>query len=150
MRVIPIMFEHMYRHARLWLQTDLGVVAALALSLGWFVYRMIVHQSIDVPTAITVIGFDLVFIIERAHARETKAIHLKLDELLAALPGASNRLIKAEEASESALHLAHHALHEISAEHDVHAAFSIEHTGFFDENELVPPRTHESPHAKSA
>ncbi|HEY9757490.1 MAG TPA: low affinity iron permease family protein [Oculatellaceae cyanobacterium] len=141
------MFDHLYRHARILLQTDLGLVAALVLCFGWFAYRLIMHQNIDVPTSVTVLGFAMVFLIERAHAREAKAIHLKLDELLAALPGASNRLIKAEEAPESALHLAHHALHEISAEHDVHAAFSIEHTGFFDQNELVPPRYQDPSHS---
>jgi low affinity Fe/Cu permease len=144
------MLEHINRHARILLQTDLGLVAALALSFGWFAYRLFVHQAIDVSTSVTVIGFVMVFFIERAHAREAKAIHLKLDELLAALPGASNRLIKAEEASEAALQIAHHALHERAGEHDVHAAFSIEHTNFFDENELVPSRTPESTQAKSA
>jgi len=39
----------------------------------------------------------MVFLIQRAQNKDAPAIHLKLDELVAALHGASNRLVSAED-----------------------------------------------------
>jgi low affinity Fe/Cu permease len=49
----------------------------------------------------------MVFILQRAQNRDTKAIHVKLDELIAAIEGASNRVIKAEEAPDHVLEEIH-------------------------------------------
>ncbi|HEY9684347.1 MAG TPA: low affinity iron permease family protein [Drouetiella sp.] len=138
------MIEWIRRHSKIFLQSDFGIVVALLLSFIWSAQRLSAHQDIDLPTVVSFLGFVLLFLIERTHAQDMKAIHLKLDELLAALPGASNRLIKAEEAPESVLHLAHHALHEVASERAAHEPVSIEHSGFFEEHELIQtesPRT---------
>lgn len=121
------------------LQSDIGIVVALVVTLGWLSHRLLTHHEIELPTAVTLLGFLLLFIIERDHAREMKAIQLKLDELLAAQPGASNRLIRAEEASENVLHLAHEALHDIALTKAAHEAVSIEHSNFFKENDITAP-----------
>jgi len=48
-------------------------------------------------TVTTLVTFLMVFLIQHAQNRETRAMQLKLDELVAAMEGASNRLIDAEE-----------------------------------------------------
>jgi low affinity Fe/Cu permease len=45
----------------------------------------------------------MVFLIQRSQNKDALAIHLKLNELVAALEGASNRLIDVEELSEKEL-----------------------------------------------
>ena len=48
-------------------------------------------------------GVKVVFLIQRSQNKDTLAIHLKLNELVAALQGASNRLIEVEGLSEREL-----------------------------------------------
>ena len=43
----------------------------------------------------------MVFLIERAQNKDSAAIHLKLNEIVAGLEGASNRLINVEELPEA-------------------------------------------------
>ena len=45
----------------------------------------------------------MVFMIQRAQNKDSQAVHLKLNELVAAVKGASNRLINAEGLSEDEL-----------------------------------------------
>jgi len=49
----------------------------------------------------------MVFLIQRAQNKESKAVQLKLNELIAAMDGASNRLVGVEELSEGELHHLH-------------------------------------------
>ena len=66
-----------------------------------------IHSFINDMT--TMFTFMMVFILQRAQNRDTKAIHVKLDELIAAVEGASNRVIKAEEAPDHVLEEIHEA-----------------------------------------
>jgi low affinity Fe/Cu permease len=50
-----------------------------------------------INTGTTIITFLMVFLIQRAQNKETAAMQLKLNELVAALKGASNRLIDLED-----------------------------------------------------
>jgi low affinity Fe/Cu permease len=56
-----------------------------------------------INTGTTIVTFWMVFLIQRAQNKDAQAIHLKLDELIAAVRGASNRLINAEKLSEEDL-----------------------------------------------
>lgn len=60
-----------------------------------------------INTATTIITFLMVFLIQRAQNKDSKAIHLKLNELVAAVQGASNRLINVESLSEEELTTLH-------------------------------------------
>ncbi|HEY3171813.1 MAG TPA: low affinity iron permease family protein, partial [Thermoanaerobaculia bacterium] len=51
--------------------------------------------------------FLMVFLIQQTQNKDTKAIELKLNELVAAVEGASNRLIDVEDLSESELDTLH-------------------------------------------
>ncbi len=50
-----------------------------------------------INTGTTIITFLMVFIIQQSQNKDTIAIHLKLNELIAATKGASNRLIDVED-----------------------------------------------------
>ena len=53
-----------------------------------------------VNTGTTIITFLMVFLIQRSQNKDARAIHVKLNELVAAVSGASNRLIDVEALSE--------------------------------------------------
>ena len=56
-----------------------------------------------INTGTTVITFLMVFLIQHAQNKDSVAVHLKLNELLAATIGASNRLVSIEELTEEEL-----------------------------------------------
>ncbi len=56
-----------------------------------------------INTSTTIVTFLMVFIIQHAQNREMHAVQLKLNELVAAMKGASNRLIDVEDLSEGEL-----------------------------------------------
>jgi low affinity Fe/Cu permease len=60
-----------------------------------------------VNTGTTIVTFLMVFLIQRAQNKDSRALHLKLNELLAALDGASNRLLNVEDLSEDQLKTLH-------------------------------------------
>jgi len=49
----------------------------------------------------------MVFLIQRAQNNDARAIHLKLNEVVAAVHGASNRLINVEDLTEDEVRLLH-------------------------------------------
>ena len=49
----------------------------------------------------------MVFLIQRTQNKDSLALHLKLNEIVAAMQGASNRLIDVESLSEQELNLLH-------------------------------------------
>ena len=60
-----------------------------------------------INTGTTIVTFLMVFLIQRSQNKDSMAIQLKLNELVAALKGASNRLIDIEELSEEELNVLH-------------------------------------------
>jgi len=88
-----------------------GSTPALFLALGvivvWGLVGPIFHYSdtwqLVINTGTTIVTFVMVFLIQRSQNKEALAIHLKLNEIVAALDGASNRLIEAEGFSEREL-----------------------------------------------
>lgn len=58
-----------------------------------------------INTGTTIITFLMVFLIQRSQNKDAIATQLKLNELVAAVKGASNRLIDVEELSEQELHV---------------------------------------------
>jgi low affinity Fe/Cu permease len=67
-----------------------------------------------INTGTTIITFLMVFLIQRAQNKDALAIQLKLDELVAAVQGASNRLIAVEELSEKELNALHRHYHRLA------------------------------------
>lgn len=83
-----------------------------------------------INTGTTVVTFLMVFLIQRAQNKESLAVQLKLNEIVAALEGASNRLIDIENLSEaelSVIHRHYHTLAQIAKhESDIGRSHSIE------------------------
>src|SRR6476620_4522255 len=98
-------FARMARRATDWSGTTLAFFLAVLLIVVWAVTRPL-FDSFDtwqlvINTLTTIITFLMVFLIQRAQNKDSRAIHLKLNELVAATLGASNRLLNAEEFSEA-------------------------------------------------
>ena len=60
-----------------------------------------------INTGTTIVTFLMVFLIQRSQNKDSRAVHLKLNELVAAVQGASNRLINVEELTEAEVHMLH-------------------------------------------
>ena len=84
---------------------------ALAFVLAWALTGPLFHFSqgwqMVINTGTTIATFLMVFLIQRAQNKESRAIQLKLNEVVASHEGASNRLVGAEELSEEDLRVLH-------------------------------------------
>jgi low affinity Fe/Cu permease len=60
-----------------------------------------------INTGTTIVTFLMVFLIQRAQNKDARAVHLKLNELVAAVKGASNRLINVEGLTEEEIQALH-------------------------------------------
>ncbi len=60
-----------------------------------------------INTGTTIVTFLMVFLIQKSQNKDSKAIHLKLNELLASIPRASNRMVDIEDLSEEELDRLH-------------------------------------------
>jgi low affinity Fe/Cu permease len=85
-------------------------VAALAV-LIWMVTGPFFHYSdtwqLTINTGTTIVTFLMVFLIQRSQNKDALAVQLKLNEIVAAIEGASNRLISVEDLSENELKILH-------------------------------------------
>jgi low affinity Fe/Cu permease len=85
--------------------TAVGVLLVWALSGPLFGFSQ--TWQLLVNTGTTIATFLMVFLIQRAQNKESLALHVKLNELLASQQGASNRLINAEDLSEDEIRELH-------------------------------------------
>lgn len=80
---------------------------AVLIIIVWGATGPLFHYSdtwqLVINTGTTIVTFLMVFLIQRNQNKDSRAVHLKLNELVAALKGASNRLIDAEELTEAEL-----------------------------------------------
>lgn len=91
-----------------WATRNSGSSAAFALAFGIVIIWAATGPIFDfsntwqlvINTGTTIVTFLMVFLIQRAQNKDGLAIQLKLNELIAALRGASNRLINVEDLSE--------------------------------------------------
>jgi len=92
-----------------------GTSTAFALAVSTILIWLITGQYFDysntwqlvIDTGTTIVTFLMVFLIQRSQNKDSQAIHLKLNELVAAVRGASNRLINVEELTEAEVHMLH-------------------------------------------
>ncbi len=84
-----------------------GFSLALLVVVVWAFTGPMFHFSetwqLVINTGTTIVTFLMVFLIQRTQNKDSLALHLKLNELVAAVQGASNRLIDVESLSESDL-----------------------------------------------
>jgi low affinity Fe/Cu permease len=94
-----------------WTGSSLAFALAVLLILAWLASGPLFHYSdtwqLVINTGTTVITFLMVFLIQRTQNKDSQAIHLKLNEIVAAIEGASNRLVDVEDLSEEELAALH-------------------------------------------
>jgi low affinity Fe/Cu permease len=78
---------------------------ALAVVVAWLITGPLFNFSdtwqLVINTGTTIVTFLMVFLIQRAQNKDALALHLKLNEIVAAMEGASNRLIDVEDLDEA-------------------------------------------------
>jgi low affinity Fe/Cu permease len=94
-----------------WTGGSVAFAVACLVILAWAVTGPLFHYSdtwqLVINTGTTIVTFLMVFLIQRSQNKDAVALHLKLNEIVAALEGASNRLINVEDLSESEVRLLH-------------------------------------------
>jgi low affinity Fe/Cu permease len=84
--------------------TSLAFMLAVTVIVVWAItgplFRFSDTWQLVINTGTTIVTFLMVFLIQRAQNKDALAIHLKLNEIVAAMEGASNRLIDVEDLSE--------------------------------------------------
>lgn len=110
-RKIRRSWEKFARQATQWTGRPSAFAIAVAIIVVWLATGPIFHYSdtwqLVINTGTTVVTFLMVFLIQHAQNKDTRAIELKLNELVAAMPGASNRMIDVEALSEQELDTLH-------------------------------------------
>ena len=90
-----------------WTGSTTAFASAVGVIVVWAVLGPVFGYSdtwqLVINTGTTIVTFLMVFLIQRSQNKDALAIHLKLNELVAVLEGASNRLIDVEELSEQEL-----------------------------------------------
>jgi len=102
-------FEKIAHFASVFSGSTYAFLGALSIILIWIITGPYFNFSdtwqLVINTGTTIVTFLMVFLIQRTQNKDSKAIHLKLNELVAALDGPSNRLIDAEGLSEDELEI---------------------------------------------
>ena len=91
--------------------TSTAFILACLVILIWITTGPLFHFSdtwqLVINTGTTIVTFMMVFLIQRSQNKDALAIHLKLNEIVAALEGASNRLIDVEDLTEAEIKTLH-------------------------------------------
>ena len=91
--------------------TSSAFIVALLIIIIWILTGPLFHFSdtwqLVINTGTTIVTFLMVFLIQRSQNKDALAIHLKLNEIVAALEGASNRLIDVEDLTEAEIKTLH-------------------------------------------
>jgi low affinity Fe/Cu permease len=91
--------------------TSTAFIIALLVIIVWIATGPLFHFSdtwqLVINTGTTIVTFLMVFLIQRSQNKDALAIHLKLNEIVAALEGASNRLFDVEDLSEDEIKTLH-------------------------------------------
>src|SRR5438552_554570 len=105
------LLERFARRATDWTGSSWAFGLALASIIVWLITGPMFDFSnawqLVINTGTTIITFLMVFLIQRSQNKESLAVHLKLNEIVAALEGASSRLINVEDLSEEDVVILH-------------------------------------------
>ncbi|PYR93103.1 MAG: low affinity iron permease family protein [Acidobacteria bacterium] len=104
-------FEHFSSTVTRWTGSSTAFGIACAIIVAWAAlgpaFRFSDTWQLVINTGTTIVTFLMVFLIQRSQNKDSLALQLKLNELVAAVEGASNRLIDVEDLSEEELALLH-------------------------------------------
>jgi low affinity Fe/Cu permease len=98
--------------------TSRAFIIALTVIIVWGLTGPFFHFSdtwqLVINTGTTIVTFLMVFLIQRTQNKDALAIHLKLNEIVAALEGSSNRLIDVEDLTEEEIETLHRYYRELA------------------------------------
>jgi|SRR5689334_4660734 low affinity Fe/Cu permease len=104
-------FERFSTTVTIWTGSSTAFGIACATIIVWAALGPVFHFSdtwqLVINTGTTIVTFLMVFLIQRTQNKDSLALQLKLNELVAAIEGASNRLIDVEDLGEDELRLLH-------------------------------------------
>ena len=126
-------FEKIATRITGWTGSSIAFVVAFLLVLAWAVsgplFGFSATWQLVINTGTTIITFLMVFIIQKSQNKDSKAIQLKLNELIAASRFASNRMVDIEDLSEAELDVLHQFYQKLSDvaedDDDIHRSHSI-------------------------
>ncbi|HEY0320115.1 MAG TPA: low affinity iron permease family protein [Pyrinomonadaceae bacterium] len=105
------MLERFSHQVTVWAGSSWAFLIALSVIIIWGItgpiFRFSDTWQLVINTGTTIVTFLMVFLIQRSQNKDALAIHLKLNEIVAALDGSSNRLIDVEDLSEDEVKLLH-------------------------------------------
>ncbi len=117
--VVSRTLERFSRRVTGWCGTSWAFGAAVGIVLLWLATGPVFGWSdtwqLVINTGTTIVTFLMVFLIQRSQNKEGRALQLKLDELIAAVEGASGRLLDVEDLSEQEIDTLHRYYREIAA-----------------------------------
>ena len=127
-------FEAFSQRVTRWTGSSAGFASALAIIVIWAVSGPIFGFSdtwqLVINTGTTIVTFLMVFLIQRSQNRDALAVHIKLNEIVAAMQGASNRMIDVEDLSEEELRVLERYYSELAAlarkDSDISCSHSVE------------------------
>ena len=100
-------FDRVAKKAAGWVGSPFAFVIALVALVVWAITGPFTKFSntwqLVINTGTTIVTFLTVFLIQNQQNRDSKAIHLKLDEILRSLPEARDAIIDIEDASDDKL-----------------------------------------------
>lgn len=131
---LGLMLEQLSHQATVWAGSSWAFIIALGIIIIWGITGPIFKFSdtwqLVINTGTTIVTFLMVFLIQRTQNKDALAIHLKLNEIVAALEGSSNRLIDVEDLTEEEIKVLHEHYQKLSemAKRDIKltASHSIE------------------------
>jgi low affinity Fe/Cu permease len=104
-------FERFARRLTEWTGRTSAFLIALGVIVVWggtgWLFNYGDTWQLVINTGTTIVTFLMVFLIQRSQNKDSLALHLKLNELVAATKGSSNRLVNVEDISEAELHALH-------------------------------------------
>jgi len=107
MKIKKNFFERFSNWATAATGSSAAFIIATATIVIWAVTGPVFHYSetwqLIINTGTTIITFLMVFLIQKSQNKDSKAIHLKLNELLASHEGTSNRMVNIEDLTEAEL-----------------------------------------------
>lgn len=109
--VKPALMEKLASAATKATGSTAAIIIAFSLVLLWAILGPVFHYSenwqLVINTGTTIITFLMVFLIQKSQNKESLAVQLKLNELIAAHEYASNRLVDVENMTEDELKIIH-------------------------------------------
>ena len=128
------LLEHISQWATHWTGSSWAFTLAVFVIIAWLITGPLFDFSntwqLVINTGTTIVTFLMVFLIQRAQNKDALAIQLKLNEIVASLQGASNRLIDIEGLSERELETLHRHYQQLAVlskqQHDLFSSHSVD------------------------